>query len=572
MATLTPGVVLKLLDGIKTGVKPTTEHRNSLLQVIDIVPAELDEKNLWPKHGFYIKVSDSSHSIYVSLPYEQDDLVLSDKMQLGQFIYIKKFEPGSPVPIAVGAKPIPGRHPLMGTPEPLMGLRGKQETNQQKINGTLRRGSWGLNLNQTRVDGIPSPTLKSKQLPLDFDQYTPMREKMNSVKFNGPISHVVRVQGGKDHRNSAPRASVCGVGFASKLESKGESLALVRKSCITPTTLKFTRSITTGERGAKIATTSLNSSVEKYLFSPLLQGKESSPPASISKAIPRQQSQSSNLTLNSTSSIPVNLPGKLRTLGKEAMQQRERAQKIALQALRHATATDNVVRCLKTFANLSESAKADAPAACFDQFLDFHQQLVQAVTDMVSIQAATLGTDTKAETGEASAAILHEIAQHSMDQLRDTDTNNASKRRSELHKSIARFPERMADQRTSNRRALRSHSKTMLEKKGRCSIPLGNDENQQPGGSGYLSNMIKLGKQIEREAGNWFMDFIEQALETGMKKSKGKSDFDVREVPQSLMLKVINWVEAEQSDSRKRPIHPNAAKIARKLRIKAKSP
>ncbi|KAF2292734.1 hypothetical protein GH714_027714 [Hevea brasiliensis] len=127
MAALAPGILLKLLNGMSTGTKPTSEHRSSLLQVTDIVPADLDEKNLWPKHGFYIKVSDSSHSIYVSLPSEQDDFVLSNKMQLGQFIYVDKLEPGSPVPVVKGAKPLPGRHPLVGTPEPLMGLREKGE-------------------------------------------------------------------------------------------------------------------------------------------------------------------------------------------------------------------------------------------------------------------------------------------------------------------------------------------------------------------------------------------------------------------------------------------------------------
>jgi len=220
---------------------------------------------------------------------------------------------------------------------------------------------------------------------------------------------------------------------------------------------------------------------------------------------------------------------------------------------------------------LSKLGKPDAPAVCFEQFLDFHQQLVQAVTDMVSIQAATLGTDIKVEPGDASAPILHEIPQNSMDQLRDTDTNNASKRRSELYKSIASFPGRMADHRTSDRRVLRSHSKTMLEEQGRRPNQLGNNENKQPGGSGYLSKMIKLGKQIETEAGNWFMDFIEKALEMGMKKSRN-TDSDVQEVSQSLMLKVINWIEAEQSDSRKRPVHSKAALIARKLRIRAKTP
>ncbi|KAL3654065.1 hypothetical protein CASFOL_003746 [Castilleja foliolosa] len=95
MAALAPRILLKLLNGMNTGVKPTSEHQSSLLQVTDIVPADLDEKNLLPKHGFYIKLSDSSHSIYASLPFDQDDLVMSDKMQLGQFIYIDRLKPGS---------------------------------------------------------------------------------------------------------------------------------------------------------------------------------------------------------------------------------------------------------------------------------------------------------------------------------------------------------------------------------------------------------------------------------------------------------------------------------------------
>ncbi|KAL0421365.1 UNVERIFIED_CONTAM: hypothetical protein Slati_3159400 [Sesamum latifolium] len=158
MASLAPGILLKLLDGMNTGVKPTSEHRSSLLQVTDIVPADLDEKNLLPKHGFYIKVSDSSHSIY-------------------------------------GAKPLPGRHPLMGTPEPLMGLRAKGEKNEQKTNVKMsapRRGSWGTGPNGSEN---PLSPRNLKPVPLDFDQCTPVKERPPSaVKFSGnfPMSPMIR--------------------------------------------------------------------------------------------------------------------------------------------------------------------------------------------------------------------------------------------------------------------------------------------------------------------------------------------------------------------------------------------
>lgn len=119
MATLTPGVLIKLLQHINSDVKATGEHRSALLQVISIVPA-LAGGALWPNHGFYIKVSDSSHAMYVSLAEEHDDLILSDKLQLGQFIHVDRLEAGSPVPLLRGVRPLPGRHQCVGTPEDLI--------------------------------------------------------------------------------------------------------------------------------------------------------------------------------------------------------------------------------------------------------------------------------------------------------------------------------------------------------------------------------------------------------------------------------------------------------------------
>ncbi|KAL4193696.1 hypothetical protein AMTRI_Chr06g178030 [Amborella trichopoda] len=119
MANLVPGVLLKLLQHMNTDVKIAGEHRSVLLQVIGIVPA-LAGGELWPNQGFYLKVSDSSHATYVSLPDEQDDLILSDKLQLGQFMYVERLESASPVPILRGVKPVAGRHPCIGTPEDLV--------------------------------------------------------------------------------------------------------------------------------------------------------------------------------------------------------------------------------------------------------------------------------------------------------------------------------------------------------------------------------------------------------------------------------------------------------------------
>ncbi|GAU21963.1 hypothetical protein TSUD_111030 [Trifolium subterraneum] len=119
MANLVPGVLLKLLQHMNTDVKVGGEHRSSLLQVVSIVPA-LAGGELFPNQGFYLKVSDSSHATYVSLPDEHDDLILSDKIQLGQFVFVDRFEASSPVPLIRGVKIVPGRHPCVGTPEDIV--------------------------------------------------------------------------------------------------------------------------------------------------------------------------------------------------------------------------------------------------------------------------------------------------------------------------------------------------------------------------------------------------------------------------------------------------------------------
>ncbi|XVE92441.1 hypothetical protein REPUB_Repub01dG0097700 [Reevesia pubescens] len=595
MATLAPGILLKLLNEMNTGVKPTREHRNSLLQVTDIVPADLDEKNLWPKHGFYIKVSDSSHSIYVSLPSDQDDFVLSNKMQLGQFIYVDRLEPGSPVPVVKGAKPLPGRHPLVGTPEPLMGLRRKGEKNEQKQDSKLhRRGSWDRWPNGT--DEISSP-LVLKPVPLDFDQCTPVKERSNSVR-TPMMSPMIRRIAKDGNASASVRCSFGGGLLAKMMDTKGESPALLRKSFVAPSSVsKFPRSKSVCNREPRIPISPLNSAEKKSSTPPpsLRRGRVVAASLNMGGDVQNnsypsftaQQPQSqfdNNSAFDNSKSLPMNLSGKLGMLGKEAVQQRETAQKIALQALRDASATDSLVRSLKMFSNLSKSAKPDAPAACFDQFLEFHAQIVQAVSEIVSVQAATSATEmaqtSKAEQKdkqvEDEPAILHEIVHNSMDQSRNTELSS-SKRRIALYKSIAAFPER-SEQKTNMGRS-NSNPKVSADRRA-PSTPLSklfpeavgeNDENKKPLTISLSNNTVNLGKQIETEAGNWFMDFLERALENGMKKSKGTADGDAK-VPQSLILKVINWVEVEQCDGNKRPVHPKATQIARKLRIKMKNP
>ncbi|KAF3669952.1 putative omega-hydroxypalmitate O-feruloyl transferase [Capsicum annuum] len=121
MATLTPGILLKLLQSMNTGAKVTGDHRSPLLQVIGIVPALSTSDSLWPHNGFYVQLSDSLNSTYVSLSDRDTDLILTNRLQLGQFVHIDRINFESPpVPRAVNIRPIAGRHGFIGSPEPLV--------------------------------------------------------------------------------------------------------------------------------------------------------------------------------------------------------------------------------------------------------------------------------------------------------------------------------------------------------------------------------------------------------------------------------------------------------------------
>ncbi|KAH7572838.1 hypothetical protein JRO89_XS03G0022600 [Xanthoceras sorbifolium] len=173
MANLVPGVLLKLLQHMNTDVKVAGEHRSSLLQVVSIVPA-LAGGELFSNQGFYLKVSDSSHATYVSLPDEHDDLILSDKIQLGQFIHVERLESASPVPILHGVRPVPGRHPCVGSPEDIVATHSLGFLNNDNKSSS-----------NSSSCSKPGEKVKSPLKVLLGNNHGGEKEKLAKVRLNG---------------------------------------------------------------------------------------------------------------------------------------------------------------------------------------------------------------------------------------------------------------------------------------------------------------------------------------------------------------------------------------------------
>lgn len=129
MASLTPGVLSKLIENAgNKNFKVTGQHRSPLLQVLEIVPSlpgagDDDQNDPFRTRGFFLKLSDSLHSAYASISDDDLDLIYSDKIQLGQFVHVSRFDPavsGSRIPVLRGLKPVSRRKPCVGNPTDLV--------------------------------------------------------------------------------------------------------------------------------------------------------------------------------------------------------------------------------------------------------------------------------------------------------------------------------------------------------------------------------------------------------------------------------------------------------------------
>ncbi|CAN6373885.1 unnamed protein product [Urochloa humidicola] len=127
MATLVPGVLLKLLQSMHTDDRVAGDHRSPVLQVTAVVPAltaSTTDSLLVPTNGFLLNLSDGLHSTYVQLPPADADALLAAARPhlVGHLVHLDRLRFARPVPRAVGIRTVPSSRslPCVGNPEPLV--------------------------------------------------------------------------------------------------------------------------------------------------------------------------------------------------------------------------------------------------------------------------------------------------------------------------------------------------------------------------------------------------------------------------------------------------------------------
>lgn len=399
MASLTPGVLLKLLQNVDSHVKICGEHRSVLLQVISIVPA-LTGGDLWPDHGFFLKVSDSSHSTYVSLSKEDNELILNNKLQLGQFFYADRLEAGTPVPTLVGVRPLPGRNPFVGNPKDLMLLVEPPEGPVQVDRDELSVKSKATKL----VSRASESKVRSSRHKLVIKEE---RSVVSSRYMEGVFSSHQRVSSSDSISMKSTDTESIGDGKHGFLRSKlhkprGQSLPST--PCPSrPVTPSRARPVTPSRARPMIPTRThpvtpsrsrpvspcrtrpdpLEAKIETSRET--LQALKLTNRRSISKQENINLNCSANAKEKSTQTSELtspwsSLPASLLKPGKGMLRRRNLASLVAAEAQREATAAAILVKCIDMFADLCSSASPTTPHLPLSKFFTLYQLLDQPIS------------------------------------------------------------------------------------------------------------------------------------------------------------------------------------------------
>ncbi|KAK2637173.1 hypothetical protein Ddye_031965 [Dipteronia dyeriana] len=359
MASLTPGVLSKLLDNAgNTNFKVTGQHRSALLQVIEIVPSFDDDP--FRTRGFFLKLSDSLHSAYVSISPQDHDLIFSDKIQLGQFLYVSHFDLGNPVPVVSGLKVVPKRRPCVGTPKDL-------------VSSDLLQLGATLNFKNAKKNALDKRTADSKT-------------KSKRVSKDDKV--------GNKKTESLD------------LELRRLSLDSARRAWPKPTS-KITSSAKPKQNNAlsldsdKKDSSKNVSSMKRLSFSisPLTNKNDKYSPKSMK--MPSKEDLKPSTEINVPGhlvKVPLNyktwsnqriswgvLTPAIQDLGKEAVFHSNVALLASIRALEEASALEAVICCLQAFSELCDSSQKVSAGSLVEQFLDVHQRMQKAAVVINSL-------------------------------------------------------------------------------------------------------------------------------------------------------------------------------------------
>ncbi|PKA58168.1 hypothetical protein AXF42_Ash012891 [Apostasia shenzhenica] len=502
MASLNSGVLLLLLRNMNAAFTSAGEFPSAngvaggsfILQVTGIVPA-LAGSELFPDRGFYLQVSDSSHSTYVCLPPGHDDLILSDSVQLGQLIQVHRLEASSPVPILHGLRLLPGRHPCSsGTtfithmPHTTCSTFCERKKRQPRSSSTIkvegRKPGYGISCGRS----FPASPAKRQELEKGF----PVRAELNKIS----LTCINEGSDESDAYSAVTSISSSPPPFTSTMtrpktvrkiwepaekmkDKKRETMAMpiLRTRSASRDFSHYGSYLSKDEAldelrdGGEGVKSLLNGSTKRKL-SASSKSSTKTPPSLIPLSAYDDVSWPENNVLWGS------LSSNLVKYGKEVLKQRDLALCSALDAVMEACALERLIRCLSTYSELKVGKDRD-PQKVVDKFLDFHQDLSSATTSAQMEAAKYLSERRKCAASWVKAALQSELS-------RSPQTTNI-------------LPEFIC----SSSPDRRIQSLISRQRKTTDTFPRGN----------CSSMAADLTKTLQSECNRWFLRYIEKFLD-----------------------------------------------------------
>ncbi|KAL7234041.1 hypothetical protein ACSBR1_017609 [Camellia fascicularis] len=556
MASLTPGVLSKLLQNLGNTV--AGDHRSPLLQVIGILPSLLDA-DPWKTNGFFLRVSDSMHSAYVSISDDDVDLILSDKIQLGQFIHVARLDSASPVPVLRGVKPLPRRRACVGEPKDLISsdslpIRTKVDFSEKK----KKKGSKIVKRAEANTKMRRSLCEDSKPNRLSIENGKSKRSNLDSVRRGWD-----RIP--STTRNPQP---------VSRVKSKETT-----NSSNSPSDVQSSRKASSEKDSAMKR---LNLSI-----SPLKNKNQNISQKSISKLVEKDLKSSSNGPIPShLTKVPLSfrtwsdrkiswdlLPHTIHDIGKEAMGHRNLAFLAAVHALEEASAAECVVRCMSMFEELCQSSQKGSAGQLVEQFLNLHKGMQKAA----AIVNTLLGTSfQEPKTSAYSKRPLPEICENFPNKNAvswvlaavETDLSNFCLFRKEdesenskdekSHFVVLDNDSKKAQYKNhspQNKRSPGSHGSSLLESRAKVTPPTrrrlstmkkAETEKEWSKGSGLKEAAI-LAEKLLLVSRTWFLDYLEDSLNKGFGLKIGEADSEIASLLRQLK-RVNQWLDDSVTD------------------------
>ncbi|KAJ0249110.1 Uncharacterized protein HA466_0146590 [Hirschfeldia incana] len=538
MAELRSGVLFKLLEEMGVGkARRDADHRPVLLQIRSIIPV-LAAGGLWPNKGFFLRISDSTHSMYASLPREENDLVLYDKLQIGQLIFVEKLEFAYPVPMIKGIRPTPGRRACTGEPIDLIpkeriekfcaSLSDTEENYNQQVKRPRRtrwRNSSVSEMNVTdfaklkNLSSVMEEKDDTESMVSSCSYYLSSAARRRSWMGLGGASkrrdsldpstvknHVhdmkLHVSRTRSYPAASPSPSVrsCGV-----IEEKSSRRERRRDSVVSPSP-KWAKSLSYGSGSTKS---------KNLLLPPRSSTLESS------DSISRKRSWTE------TEILWNSLPPKVVNLGKEILRQRDKAIRTASQALLEASAAERLLKCLRSYSELSDKRNQHHhnQQPPIGEFLSFQDELSKS-----KLIIQSLSTEETEHCNSRTGEERREKATQWIKSALATDLKPISLPASKPTQSPARKSFTLIAQETNNREdnSTRERDSASGERKERLSRA-----------ASELRNLVK------EEGRRWYLSRVEKYLDeiSNVTKWREMSSQQVGETMYQIK-RVSDWLDA----------------------------